>query len=63
MLRSILAALAALVLVTVTLIPDDAEARGGRGGGARAGGGYRGGGAMRPGAFTAAVASRMRRIR
>ena len=31
MLRSILAALAALVLITVTLIPDDASARG-RGG-------------------------------
>lgn len=40
MLRSILAALAALVLITVTLIPDDASARG-RGGG---GGGFRGGG-------------------
>ena len=52
MLRCILAALAALVLVTVTLIPDDAEARGGRGGGVRAGaGGFRGGGAMHAGRF------------
>ena len=51
MLRSILAALAALVLVTVCLIPDDSYARGGggyRGGGGGAwsggSGGYRGGG-------------------
>ncbi len=47
--RLILPALAALVLVTASLIPDDAYARGGRGaggyhgGGVRAGGGYRGG--------------------
>jgi hypothetical protein len=42
MLRYILAALAAFVLLIVCLIPDDAEAR--RGGGAyRGGGGYRGG--------------------
>jgi uncharacterized membrane protein len=42
MLRYILAPLAAFVLLTACLIPDDAEAR--RGGGAyRGGGGYRGG--------------------
>src|SRR4051794_41888732 len=42
MLRYILASLAAFVLLTTCLIPDDAEAR--RGGGAyRGGGGYRGG--------------------
>ena len=42
MLRYILAPLAAVVLLTACLIPDDAEAR--RGGGAyRGGGGYRGG--------------------
>ena len=34
MLRYILAALAAFVLLAVSLIPDDAYARGGRGGGA-----------------------------
>ncbi len=39
MLRSVLAALAALVLVSVTLIPDDAYARRGGGGGFRGGGG------------------------
>jgi hypothetical protein len=49
-LRSVLAALAALVLISVTLIPDDAYARRGGGGGFRGGGGgfhgggYRGGG-------------------
>jgi len=42
MLRYILAAIAALVLLTASLIPDDAYARGGRGGG-----GYRGGGGGR----------------
>jgi hypothetical protein len=43
MLRYSLAALAALVLLTASLIPDDAEARA-RGGGYRGGGGaYRGG--------------------
>ena len=43
MLRYSLAAFAALVLLTASLIPDDAEARA-RGGGYRAGGGaYRGG--------------------
>ena len=41
MLRYILALLAAVVLLTACLIPDDAEAR--RGGGAYRGGGYRGG--------------------
>jgi hypothetical protein len=51
MLRYLLALIAAFVLLTATLIPDDAYARGGRGGGGggmRAGGfhggGYRGGG-------------------
>jgi hypothetical protein len=44
MLRYILAALAAFLLLAASLIPDDAYARGGRGGGAyRGGGGYRGG--------------------
>ena len=44
MIRYILAAFAALILLTASLIPDDAYARGGRGGGAyRGGGGYRGG--------------------
>jgi len=41
MLRYILAPVAAVVLLTACLIPDDAEAR--RGGGAYRGGGYRGG--------------------
>ena len=40
LLRYLLAALAAFVLLTASLIPDDAYARGGRGGG----GGFRGGG-------------------
>ena len=44
MLRIILAALAALVLLTVTLIPDEAYARRGGGGGFRGGGGFHGGG-------------------
>ena len=45
MFRCILAALAALVLVTVSLIPDDAFARRGGGGGFRGGGGgFHGGG-------------------
>ena len=44
MLRYILAPLAAVVLLTASLIPDDAEARGRGGGGYRGGGGaYRGG--------------------
>jgi hypothetical protein len=44
MLRYILAALAAFVLLTASLIPDDAEARGRGGAGYRGGGGgYRGG--------------------
>ena len=49
MLRCILAALAALVLVTVSLIPDDAYARGGRGGGRGGGGGFHGAAGMRGG--------------
>ena len=53
MLRCILAALAALVLVTVSLIPDDAFARGGRGGGFRGGGGGYHGAGMRGGAMHA----------
>ncbi|MBW7971378.1 hypothetical protein [Bradyrhizobium sp. BR 10289] len=44
MLRYILAFVAAFVLFTATLIPDDALAR-------RGGGGYRGGGGMRAGGF------------
>jgi hypothetical protein len=44
MLRYLLAAVAALVLVTASLIPDDAFARGGRGGGGFRGGGMRAGG-------------------
>ena len=44
MLRYLLAALAAFVLLTATLIPDDADARGRGGAGYRGGGaGYRGG--------------------
>ena len=43
MLRYALAALAAVVLVSASLIPDDAYAR--RGGGGYRGGGYHGGGA------------------
>ena len=42
MLRYLLAPLAALVLLTASLIPDDAYAR--RGGGGGGGGGFRGGG-------------------
>jgi hypothetical protein len=50
MLRYILVALSALVLVTVTLIPDDAYARRGGGGGFRGGGGgFHGGGGMHAG--------------
>jgi hypothetical protein len=45
MLRCCLAALAALVIVGASLIPDDALAR--RGGGFRGGGGFHGGGGMR----------------
>ena len=45
MLRYILAALAALVLITASLIPDEAFARrGGGGGGGMRAGGYHGGG-------------------
>ena len=52
MLRYLLAALAAFVLLAATLIPEDADARG------RGGAGYRGGGAgYRGGAV--AVAGRM----
>jgi len=50
MLRYVLAALAALVLITVSLIPEDAFARRGGGGGFRGGGGFHGGG-MRAGGF------------
>jgi hypothetical protein len=50
MLRYILAALAAIVLFTASIIPDDAYARGGRGGGGRGGGGgFHGGGGFRGG--------------
>ena len=57
MLRNLLAALAALVLLTASLIPDDAYARRGGGGGFRGGGGgfhgggFRGGGGMHAGRF------------
>jgi hypothetical protein len=44
MLRYILAALAVIVLFSASIIPDDAYARGGRGGGGRGGGGFHGGG-------------------
>jgi hypothetical protein len=44
MLRYILTALAALVLLTASFIPDDAYARGRGGGGYRGGGGFHGGG-------------------
>ena len=44
MFRAALAALAAVVLVTASLIPDDAFARRGGGGGFRGGGGFHGGG-------------------
>ena len=56
MLRSVLAALAALVLLSVTLIPDDAYARRGGGGGFRGGGGGfhgRSGGGMHAGRLRA----------
>ena len=45
MFRAALAALAAVVLVSASLIPDDAFARRGGGGGFRGGGGFHGGGA------------------
>ena len=64
MLRYILAALAALVLLTASLIPDDAYARGGRGGGGYrgGGGGYRGGAVAVRGARGGAVAVRGVRV-
>ena len=49
MFRYILAALAALVLITASLIPDEAFARRGGGGGMRAGGFH--GGGMRAGGY------------
>lgn len=50
MLRVILIALAAFVLLTASFVPDDAYARGGRGGGGRGGGGgFHGGGGFRGG--------------
>ena len=61
MLRYLLAALAALVLLTASLIPDDAYARRGGGGGFRGGGGgfhgggIRGGAVCMPDAFMAVV--------
>ena len=59
MLRYILAALAAFVLLTASLLPDDAEARGRGGGGYRGGGGaYRGGAVAVRGARGGAVAVR-----
>lgn len=52
MFRSALAALAAVVLVSASLIPDDAFARRG-GGGGRGGGGFHGGGGFRGGGMHA----------
>jgi hypothetical protein len=46
MLRFILAALAAFVLLTASLIPEEADARGRGGGGYRGGGGHYRGGAV-----------------
>ena len=51
MLKYILAGLSAFVLLTATLIPDDAYARRGGGGGFRGGGGGFHGGGMRAGGF------------
>jgi len=51
MLKYILVALAAFTLLTATLIPDDAYARRGGGGGFRGGGGGFHGGGMRAGGF------------
>jgi len=45
MFRYVLPVLAALVLITASVIPDDAFARGRGGGGYRGGGGFHGGGA------------------
>ena len=56
MFRAALAALAAVVLVSASLIPDDAFARRGGGGGFRGGGGFHGGGAELV-AFTEVVPS------
>jgi hypothetical protein len=59
MLRYILPALAVFVLLTASLIPEDADARGRGGGGYRAGGGgYRGGAVAVRGARGGAVAVR-----
>ena len=58
MLRYFLAAFAALVLLTASLIPDDAYARGRGGGAYRGGGGYRGGAVAVRGARGGAVAVR-----
>ena len=58
MLRRILIASAAAAMLLVNFIPDDAFARGGRGGGVRAGG-FHGGGAVRAGGYRGgAVAAR-----
>jgi len=63
MLRYLLAALAAFVLFTATLIPDDADARGRGGGGYRGGGGgYRGGAVAARGYRGGAVAVRGARV-
>jgi hypothetical protein len=58
MLRRILIAAGAAAMLLVTFTPDDAFARGGRGGGMRAGG-FHGGGAVRAGGYRGgAVAAR-----
>ena len=63
MLRYILAPLAAVVLLTACLIPDDAEARGRGGAGYRGGGvGYRGGAVAVRGYRGGAVAVRGGRV-
>lgn len=62
MLRYILAALAAFVLLTASLIPDDAYARRGGGGYRGGGGGYRGGAVAARGYRGGAVAVRGGRV-
>jgi hypothetical protein len=63
MFRYVLPVLAALVLVTASLIPDDAFARGRGGGGYRGGGGFHGGaarvGGVRGGAIHAGRVGRV----
>ena len=63
MFRAALAALAAVVLVSASLIPDDAFARRGGGGGFRGGGGFHGGGARAGGFHRTAAATVVGRVR